>query len=79
MQAQGSTIRRQREESGYGLTAFARHIGISPGWLSRIERGKAKPSPDVLRRIAVALSEEQAARAAITQIARHEAEAPDVR
>lgn len=77
MQARGDEIRRQRKESGYGLTAFARRIGVSPSWLSRIERDQAHPSPDVLRRIALALKREAPARAAINKIAQHEDEGPD--
>jgi transcriptional regulator with XRE-family HTH domain len=72
VQARGTTIRRKREECGYGLTDFARLIGVSPSWLSRIERDLARPSPDVLRRIALALKRERDARAAIAEIARHE-------
>lgn len=71
MQARGPHIRRQRKESGYSLTAFADRIGVSKSWLSRIERDMANPSPDVLRRIALALRRETSARAAISQIARH--------
>ncbi|MEU6768586.1 helix-turn-helix transcriptional regulator [Streptomyces sp. NPDC046853] len=67
MQARGKQIRRKREEAGYGLTAFAKRVGISPSWLSRIERDQAdEPSPEVLRRIADELG------AAIKEIARHE-------
>lgn len=72
MQARGEKIRRQREESGYTLTAFARRIGVSPGWLSRIENDKAKPSPDVLRRIALTLRCERETRAAIAEITEDE-------
>lgn len=68
MQARGAHIRRKREGAGYGLTAFAREIGISPSWLSRIERDQADPSPDVLRRIALALQQDPHVRAAIAEI-----------
>lgn len=77
MQARGDQIRRQRKECGYSLTAFAHRLGISPGWLSRIERNKAHPSPDVLRSIALALEAETPVRAAISKIARHETEGDD--
>lgn len=77
VQARGHTIRRWREECGYGLTDFAHQIGISPSWLSRIERDKAKPSPDVLKRIAVALDKASDARAAIAKITQHETEGSD--
>lgn len=56
MEARGTTIRRLREEAGYGLNRFARLIGIDPSWLSRIERNKSRrPAPEVLKRIADAL------------------------
>jgi transcriptional regulator with XRE-family HTH domain len=56
MEARGHRIRRLREEAGHGLNKFADHVGISPSWLSRIERNKSKhPGPDVLKRIAEGL------------------------
>lgn len=69
VQARGHTIRRKREGAGYGLRAFADVVGVSPSWLSRIERDLVNPSPDVLRRIALALQKEQRATAAIKEIA----------
>lgn len=77
MQARGHHIRRRREESGYGLTAFAHMVGISPSWLSRIERNQVNPSPDVLKRIALTLHAERDTRAAINEIAQHETEGSD--
>jgi transcriptional regulator with XRE-family HTH domain len=78
MQARGEQIRRKREGCGYGLTDFARLVGISPSWLCRIETDPlANPTPDVLRRIALALHQERETRAAITQIAQHETELSD--
>ncbi|MEU1800800.1 helix-turn-helix transcriptional regulator [Streptomyces sp. NPDC019937] len=79
MQARGERIRRQRVGSGYGLRTFAKKIGISPSWLSRIERDEnANPSPDLLRRIALELEREAPARAAINKIAQNEEdEGPD--
>lgn len=68
MQARGPTIRRKREGAGYGLRAFAQQVGVSPSWLSRIERDLAHPSPEVLRRIAVALRKDPEVRAAIADI-----------
>lgn len=79
MQARGHTIRRQREECGYGLRAFARLIGVHPSWLSRIENDQANPSPDVLRRIALKLKQEREAREAIAVIAQQETEGSDER
>ncbi|MFF4746848.1 helix-turn-helix domain-containing protein [Streptomyces sp. NPDC001268] len=77
MEARGHQIRRQREKCGYGLTAFAELIGISPAWLSRIERNQGKPSPDVLRRIALAIQRERVARDAIAAITDEEDEGSD--
>ncbi|WP_073793137.1 helix-turn-helix domain-containing protein [Streptomyces uncialis] len=75
----GHLIRGQREACGYGLTAFASLVGISPAWLSRIERDQGDPSPDVLRRIALALHQERQARLAIAAITQAEDEGSDER
>ncbi|MGA5330991.1 helix-turn-helix domain-containing protein [Streptomyces griseoincarnatus] len=77
MKARGRSIRRNREESGCGLTEFADRIGISPSYLSRIERDQANPSPGVMRRIAVQLRKEQDARAAIAEITDTEEDGDD--
>lgn len=77
MQARGTRIRRKREECGFNLTDFARRIGISASWLSRIERDQVNPSPDVLKRIALALHKERDVRDAIAEIAQHETEGSD--
>jgi transcriptional regulator with XRE-family HTH domain len=68
VQARGQQIRNQRERCGFSLTTFAKLIGISPAWLSRIERDQGDPSPDVLRRIALLLQRERVAREAIAAI-----------
>jgi len=77
VKARGSSIRRNREESGCGLTEFAHRIGISASYLSRIERDQANPSPGVLRRIAVELRKESDARAAIAEITETEEDGND--
>ncbi|GHA28983.1 hypothetical protein GCM10010372_31100 [Streptomyces tauricus] len=77
MKAQGEIIRRSREESGYGLREFASHIGISASYLSRIETNQARPSPGVVKRIAVQLRSARETRAAIAEITRSEDEATD--
>ncbi|MFJ5914994.1 helix-turn-helix domain-containing protein [Streptomyces ardesiacus] len=77
MKARGQSIRRNREESGYGLTEFARRIGISPSYLSRIERDQANPSPGVIRRIAEELHKERRAREAIAEITDTEKDGDD--
>ena len=49
----GETIRGMREAQKLGLRHTAERLGISPAYLSRIERGKERPpSPDVVKRIA---------------------------
>ena len=68
MKARGQSIRRNREESGCGLTEFADRIGISPSYLSRIERDQANPSPGVIRRIAEELRKERRVREATAEI-----------
>ncbi|MFD7996895.1 helix-turn-helix domain-containing protein [Streptomyces mexicanus] len=77
MKARGQSIRRNREESGCGLTEFADRIGISASYLSRIERDQANPSPSVVRRIAIELRKQRDARAAIAEIADMEDEEDD--
>ncbi|WP_193783221.1 helix-turn-helix transcriptional regulator [Streptomyces sp. E5N91] len=77
MKAQGEQIRRNREVSGRGLTEFAQRIGISPSYLSRIERDQANPSPGVMRRIAEELRKERRAREAIAEITDTERDGDD--
>lgn len=79
MQTRGQQIRDQREQCGIGLTDFAGRIGISKGWLSRIERNEGAPSPDVVRRIALALHQERHARRVIAEITETENEGSDER
>ena len=42
-QAFGATIRKLREERHIGLRQFARMIGVSATYLSKIERGEMSP------------------------------------
>jgi transcriptional regulator with XRE-family HTH domain len=51
----GPAIRRARLRAGYGSVAFSTKVGITYGHLGRIETGKAKASPDLVRRIAEVL------------------------
>ena len=46
--AYGSYIRREREKRDISLTDFARMLGISPAYWSRIEREMEKPPKDEL-------------------------------
>ncbi len=52
----GSFIRQQRERSALSLRKLAERAGISNPYLSQIERGLRKPSADILKSIAHALS-----------------------
>ena len=51
----GSDIRRQREDAGIALRRLARAAEVSAAHLSEIEGGDARPSTEVLNRIAIAL------------------------
>lgn len=53
----GSYIRSKRLALDLGLRAMARNIGVSPTYLSRIERGQLHPGEEVLAKIASALGE----------------------
>ena len=52
----GSFIRMQRERSALSLRKLAESAGISNPYLSQIERGLRKPSAEILKSIARALS-----------------------
>ncbi len=52
----GAFIREQRERSAMSLRRLAGQAGISNPYLSQIERGLRKPSADILKAIARALS-----------------------
>ena len=52
----GGTVREMREAQQLGLRATAERLGISPAYLSRIERGKEKPPrPELVKRLATLL------------------------
>ncbi len=52
----GETIREMREAQGMGLRTAAESLGISPAYLSRVERGKERPPrPDLVKRMATLL------------------------
>ena len=52
----GAFIREQRERSAISLRKLAERAGISNPYLSQIERGLRKPSAEILKAIARALS-----------------------
>ena len=52
----GETIREMREAQAMGLRVAANRLGISPAYLSRIERGRERPpKPELIKRIATLL------------------------
>lgn len=57
MKAFGQTIRDLRAAQDLGLRETAGLIGISPAYLSRIERGKERPpSPEIIKTLAKTLA-----------------------
>ena len=52
----GETIREMRQAQQLGLRTAADRLGISPAYLSRIERGKERPpKPDLVKRLTTLL------------------------
>lgn len=50
----GETIRGMREAQDIGLRVAAERLGISPAYLSRIERGKERPpKPELIKKMAL--------------------------
>lgn len=56
-QLDGSRIREERERRGLSVRRMAALAGLSPAYLSRIERGQRGPSADVAARLEAALAE----------------------
>jgi transcriptional regulator with XRE-family HTH domain len=48
-------LRRWRQEKGLDGRELAKELGISPSWVSKIERGLGRPKPSLARRIAKVL------------------------
>ncbi|MEC1406656.1 helix-turn-helix domain-containing protein [Bacillus halotolerans] len=48
----GANIKKLREEKGYGLVQAAEGIGISRGYLSKLEKGTQYPSVKTIDKIA---------------------------
>jgi transcriptional regulator with XRE-family HTH domain len=49
----GATVREMREAQGLGLRVAAERLGISPAYLSRIEREKEHPpKPELIKKMA---------------------------
>ena len=52
----GETTREMRMAQEMGLRTAAERLGISPAYLSRVERGKERPpKPDLVKRMAILL------------------------
>lgn len=51
----GPAVRAIREAQGVRQGVLASLAGISPGYLTLIEQGKRRPSPDVIAKIASGL------------------------
>jgi transcriptional regulator with XRE-family HTH domain len=55
----GATVRRLREERRIGLRKFAQSVGMSPTYLSKVERDEFKPpTEEKVRAIATALGQD---------------------
>ena len=54
----GANVRRLRQERGISLEALAYDVGLSYTYMGQIERGRRKPTLDVVERIAEALQSE---------------------
>jgi HTH-type transcriptional regulator, competence development regulator len=56
MSAFGPIVRTRRKQKGYGLIELAERLGMSPAYLSRIERGHENaPRDEIIERIAAIL------------------------
>lgn len=51
-------IRWQRVRAGMSQAELAQRVGKSPAWLSLVERGYLRPTPDMLARLKVSLKDE---------------------
>jgi DNA-binding XRE family transcriptional regulator len=70
----GRELRRERSATGKRLVDVAREAGVSPQYLSEVERGRKDPSSELLAAIAGALGlsvAELATRVASTAISPH--------
>ncbi len=49
----GAYVRREREDRGFGLREMAKKVGVSPTYMSKVERDEFKPpAEDKIRKIA---------------------------
>lgn len=61
LQRVGPTIKDARQAAGWGILAFAVHVGVNKETMRRIETGKNLPRLDVAHRICKALDLDPAA------------------
>ena len=54
-EAVGSQLREERSERGERIADVAKRAGVSPQYLSEVERGRKDPSSEVLSAVAGAL------------------------
>ena len=59
----GEFVRREREAKEIGLREMAKMIGVSPTYLSKVERGHRPLTPALERRILAAIDIETVERA----------------
>jgi transcriptional regulator with XRE-family HTH domain len=56
----GATVRKLREQQGISLRKFAEQVGISPTFVSKVERGEfAPPGEEKVRRMAQLLGQDE--------------------
>jgi transcriptional regulator with XRE-family HTH domain len=56
----GATVRKLREQQGISLRKFAEQVGISPTFVSKVERGDfAPPGEEKVRRMARLLGQDE--------------------
>ena len=51
----GQRLRKERQTTGRSLSDLAKALQVTKGYLSRLERGKAKPSKGIIESVARAL------------------------
>jgi transcriptional regulator with XRE-family HTH domain len=59
----GAALRRLRRKRGMGQAEFARAVNYTPGWLSKLENGRALPNPETAELLDAALNADGALRA----------------
>jgi DNA-binding XRE family transcriptional regulator len=60
----GAMVRAERESVGLTQVALAKRVGVSPGTINRIEKGRRKPSLKLRAKIARVVADELTAASA---------------